>query len=168
MYRYLLSIFYWHKDILLMTLISLVFSCIFSCVIFLICYYEMKKSAISDKTQVSWLCAFCIYIVCIYMLTLGCRTQHDSMQYSFKIRNYFDVENIVLFVPCGMLLSSFSRKNAILSVLYSALISLLIELLQLIAKLGSFELMDIVFNVMGSLIGMIILQRYLHNQRLDQ
>ena len=102
------------------------------------------------------------------MLTLGCRIQHGSMRYSLEIKNFFDIENIALFIPCGILMSSVRYKNIMFPVVNSVLISLLIELFQLIARLGFFELMDIIYNVMGSLIGIILLLGCIDKQRFRQ
>lgn len=66
--------------------------------------------------------------------------------------------NVLMFVPFGLTLPFLlcrQKHNIILSLLFTFLISLSIELIQLIFHLGTFELDDLIFNTLGGLFGMI-------------
>lgn len=63
------------------------------------------------------------------------------------------MENILLFVPFGFLLGITAKPRWPWFILSAIVSSLLIEILQLFTKLGYFELMDIIFNTVGSCIG---------------
>ena len=68
------------------------------------------------------------------------------------------IGNIVIFIPVGFLygmLSENRRRVLVVCGLYSALI----ELLQWVFKLGLCELDDIVHNLLGAAIGLILLFR---------
>lgn len=71
--------------------------------------------------------------------------------------------NIVVFVPLGILLpeickSIFKRlrfpRIAIVTVI--AFISLIVEFIQLVAKVGTFDVDDIILNTVGGILGVII------------
>ena len=70
------------------------------------------------------------------------------------------IQNIVLFIPFGFLLfaaSSHPRTSRIL--LLGFLLSLSIELCQLLLRLGWFEVDDILHNVLGTYLGMRLYRR---------
>lgn len=68
--------------------------------------------------------------------------------------------NIVLFIPIGIFLPLIwksQRKTAGFTVTVTGII-LFVELIQLFAMLGSFDIDDLIFNVIGALLGFIILK----------
>ena len=70
------------------------------------------------------------------------------------------IQNIVLFIPFGFLLfaaSSQPRTSRIL--LFGFLLSLSIELCQLLFRLGWFEVDDILHNVLGTYLGIRLYRR---------
>ena len=71
------------------------------------------------------------------------------------ISRMFIYENILLFVPLGILLFILSKlfRNAWVALLTGCLCSLTIEVTQLVAHVGRFELDDILTNTMGMLFG---------------
>lgn len=72
--------------------------------------------------------------------------------------------NVLMFVPFGLTLPFLlhrQKHNIILSLLFTFLISLSIELIQLIFHLGTFEIDDLIFNTLGSLSGMLGYYMYL-------
>ena len=73
------------------------------------------------------------------------------------------VENILFFIPISFFfyLAFFDIKDFNLNLLkkvvkFSFLLSLFIELTQLILTLGTFQLSDIVYNTIGGIIGYIL------------
>ena len=78
------------------------------------------------------------------------------------IFNIQAIENIIMFVPfsfIGLLLMQYKRKNSqkvLFTICGSFLFSLLIETVQAIFKLGTFQLADLLFNTIGGLLGGVI------------
>lgn len=68
------------------------------------------------------------------------------------------VGNVVAFVPFGAFLPIFSTRcrHFLYTALYSFELSLLVELLQLIFKVGSFDVDDLLLNTLGGIIGFVI------------
>lgn len=68
------------------------------------------------------------------------------------------VGNVVAFMPFGTFLPIFSERSRKLwrTVYYSFELSLLVELLQLVTKVGSFDVDDLVLNTIGGLLGFLV------------
>lgn len=68
------------------------------------------------------------------------------------------IGNICVFIPFGILLPKlFVRcKNIFLTVLLSFELSLCVEIIQLVTKVGSFDVDDLLLNTMGGLCGFLI------------
>lgn len=68
------------------------------------------------------------------------------------------VGNVVAFVPFGIFLPIFSRqcRSFFFTLLYSFELSLLVELLQLIFRVGSFDVDDLLLNTLGGAAGFLI------------
>ena len=68
------------------------------------------------------------------------------------------VGNIVVFIPFGMCMPRlFARcKNVILTVLLTLEFSLIIEVAQLLSRVGRFDVDDLLLNTIGGLCGYII------------
>lgn len=73
--------------------------------------------------------------------------------------------NIVIFIPVSFMIKLFfdtktkdvkSAKLCVLSVLYSFVISLLIENFQIVLSVGTFQLSDLLYNSLGGLLGFVI------------
>jgi glycopeptide antibiotics resistance protein len=79
--------------------------------------------------------------------------------YNFGIWFYNTFGNIILFLPLGILITSvFLNVKYFIQVFYlSFFVSLGIELIQYLTKLGVFDVDDIILNITGSLIGFSIL-----------
>lgn len=75
------------------------------------------------------------------------------------------VGNVVAFVPFGIFLPVFSARcrKVWFTVFYSFELSLLVELLQLVTKVGSFDVDDLILNTIGGLAGFLI---YLLGKRI--
>lgn len=72
------------------------------------------------------------------------------------------IGNIVVFMPVGMFLPSlFSRcRNILFTTILSFEISLCVELVQLITRVGSFDVDDLLLNTIGGVCGFILYSIY--------
>lgn len=67
------------------------------------------------------------------------------------------VGNVVIFIPFGFFMPMASRyRSFLLTTFYSFGFSLLVELFQLVTKVGSFDVDDLLLNTVGGMIGFII------------
>lgn len=66
--------------------------------------------------------------------------------------------NVAAFVPFGAFLPIFSGRcrHFFFTVLYSFELSLLVELMQLVFKVGSFDVDDLMLNTLGGMVGFLI------------
>ena len=68
-----------------------------------------------------------------------------------------DILNICLFIPFGLYLAFFIKKNRFLKVfLFSFIFSSFFELFQLYSLIGSFATKDIITNTLGGCIGALL------------
>ena len=67
------------------------------------------------------------------------------------------VGNICVFIPFGIFLPKlFTRcKNGVLTILLSLELSLSVEFIQLVTKVGSFDVDDLLLNTLGGVIGFL-------------
>lgn len=68
------------------------------------------------------------------------------------------VGNVVAFMPFGAFLPIFSARcrRILCTVWYSFELSLVVELLQLIFKVGSFDVDDLLLNTVGGMLGFLV------------
>lgn len=68
------------------------------------------------------------------------------------------VGNVAAFMPFGFFLPVFARRcrTILNTVLYSFELSVLVELIQLITKVGSFDVDDIILNTLGGALGYVV------------
>lgn len=126
-----------------------------------------RKAA--DKLLMALVICFIYLILTSNVLS---RNVFDERKYSFKLfssNRREMVENVLLFVPLGMLLCGIDLKTRpvkpwknekayrvvrfIVSIAFAALFTCVIEGLQLYLKVGVFTLDDIICNITGALIG---------------
>lgn len=83
---------------------------------------------------------------------------NEFTNYGFTVWAYNLFGNIVVFTPLGFLLPFVLRKNkSAVMVLFTALcVILLAETLQLILRIGVFDIDDIILNLIGCLAGYMI------------
>ena len=80
---------------------------------------------------------------------------NDSTQTFIKFKD--GILNVFVFIPLGLYLSFFIKKNKFIKVIiYTFLISLLFEIIQLFSLLGSFQTEDLILNMFSGLLGYII------------
>lgn len=69
------------------------------------------------------------------------------------------VGNVVVFIPCGFFLpiiSSRCKRHAWVTILLCFLFSLSIETVQLVLRVGSFDVDDIFLNTIGGILGYLL------------
>ncbi|OCT16774.1 hypothetical protein A8709_07920 [Paenibacillus pectinilyticus] len=81
---------------------------------------------------------------------------HTANQ-NIVIRNVMG--NLILFIPFGFLLPVITGRNLnfVSLMTISFLLSLVLELIQLFSRIGSFDVDDLILNTLGALIGFITL-----------
>lgn len=166
MIKYLLSIYYWHHEVFESMIVSLVISCSIAAFILAIGIIWMHKKGMATKKRIAILSCSCVYTMLLYMITFGCRIPNEEIRVSVEFKHYFDLENILLFIPLGMLLAT-RQKSSVKSVLViSVALSIIIELCQLFTRLGFFEIMDILHNAVGAIVGyaVVLVFKWLHNR----
>lgn len=146
----------------------------------------MKHMAVSNKkrTVLKWACFLMYLFVLGYFLFYSSRfgrTGHEEYRYNIiifqEIMRYYNLGvrtgnwnlftlnvcgNIGAFLPLGMFLPSlFSRcRNLVFTIILSLELSLCVELVQLITKVGSFDVDDILLNTAGGICGYILYMIY--------
>ena len=115
--------------------------------IFLLSYYIMITLAVTVFSRIKNNGYSILYDLPHFELLLT-----KSKGASFLLREY--LFNVIMFVPFGILLRlSFGKKTLKVCVCYAFLFSLLIESLQLVLQRGNFEISDLLFNTIGSVVG---------------
>lgn len=132
---------------------------------------NLKIKFIKDK-RYKWKFLFFIYIYFILDKTLLDRTfgAKNNLELALTIPNILKInnardnieaiENLIFFIPYTFFLfQSFSLKKSKdikNTLILSFLTSLVIEVLQLLTTLGTFQLSDLLYNTLGGVIGYII------------
>ncbi|MCR5798801.1 MAG: VanZ family protein [Lachnospiraceae bacterium] len=102
--------------------------------------------------------SFLLYVA-IFMRDIGVRRELELRPFHILLNWNYEkaliVENIIFFVPAGILIGM-ACKSVKKTLLITALISLLIEVAQFVFALGKSEVDDIICNVLGGSIGMLI------------
>ena len=137
--------------------------------------FEIKEKFLKDYSY-KWKILFYTYFYLILKKALLDRSKgmKNSLEFAFKrdwiflVKDTWSkvqaVENILFFIPFSffLILGFFSNKSTTkLSLLkkiikFSFLLSLFIELIQLFLTLGTFQVSDIVYNIIGGIIGYIL------------
>ena len=66
------------------------------------------------------------------------------------------IANILVFIPLGFFVSNNNSKNVFKTLVFCLSVILSIECIQLLFKIGFFDVDDIILNFIGSLIGVLI------------
>ena len=93
----------------------------------------------------------------------------DTLQNDYFHAKYSLFFNIMLFVPIGMLF--YQRKECLLTMMHCVTLTIAIESIQQLSNLGQFEIMDILTNSCGSMIGIAFccyLQYLCHQKKRKQ
>lgn len=88
----------------------------------------------------------------------------SSNDYIYLFEN---ILNIVMFMPIGVLVPNcifYNKHRYIKTVLFSCLLSGIIEVIQLVTRRGWFETCDLIHNIIGAFLGCMlcewVLKRY--------
>ena len=142
------------------------------------------------RSLLKWVCFLAYLLFLGYMLFYSVgfdRVEHENYRYNLimfqEIMRYYNlgmrtgswslfvlnvIGNIVVFMPIGMFLPSlFARcRNIFLTTIVSLEISLCVEVVQLITKVGSFDVDDLLLNTLGGICGYIVYMVYRSIKRL--
>lgn len=144
-----------NKEIKRLNILSIILFCIyillliwivlFKCNIYLSItngYFEFKTLTLKERFD-------------YYLIPFIDYFNNDSTQTFIKFKD--GILNVFVFIPLGLYLSFFIKKNKFIKVIfYTFLISLLFEIIQLFSLLGSFQTEDLILNLFSGLLGYII------------
>ena len=135
------------------------------------------QKKLTKESDYKWKILFYTYFYFILKKSLLDRSMgiKNSLEFAFKSDWLFlakdtwsrvqSIANILFFIPLSIffILAFFKSKDLNLKLLkmiikFSFLLSFLIELSQLILTLGTFQLSDIVYNILGGIIGWILVK----------
>ena len=143
-----------------------------------------------SRNLLKWVCFLAYLLFLGYLLFYSAgfdRVEHEEYRYNFtmfqEIMRYYNlgmrtdnwklfvlnvIGNIVVFMPIGMFLPSlFSRcRNIFFTTILSLEISLCVELVQLLTKVGSFDVDDLLLNTFGGICGYVVYMMYRGIKRL--
>ena len=132
-----------------------------------------------DTKKVIYIVILTVYIAAVFGFTILCKfpgyrsyslIPFKSYARNFNIGNtWFFVQealNIVLFIPFGFLVY-LKKKNPGQVVLYGFLFSLLIEIIQLIVKRGTLDINDLIWNTLGTFLGVLLQKMILKGKNND-
>lgn len=136
------------------------------------------------RSLLKWVCFLAYLLFLSYLLFYSAgfdRVEHEEYRYNLtmfqEIMRYYDygmrtgnwklfvlnvIGNIVVFMPIGMFLPSlFSRcRNLFFTAILSFEISLCVEVVQLVTKVGSFDVDDLLLNTLGGICGYLVYMIY--------
>lgn len=110
--------------------------------------------------------SFIIYVLLLsWIIVLKFRINISDLKYirkvnliPFRSNNLKEaMVNLILFVPLGMYLKYLFKDKKVLNVLVIALTSLFYEVLQYIFHIGVSDITDIIINVIGGVIGILLI-----------
>ena len=144
-----------NKEIKRLNILSIILFCIyillliwivlFKCNIYLSItngYFEFKTLTLKERFD-------------YYLIPFIDYFNNESTQTFIKFKD--GILNVFVFIPLGLYLSFFIKKNKFIKVIiYTFLISLLFEIIQLFSLLGSFQTEDLILNLFSGLLGYII------------
>lgn len=140
----------------------------------------MKKET-KRKIQTAGIFLFILYLVLLtYFLFFSEQFGRDAAQrsYAYNLTPFLEIRrfwgfrrelgfaavfanlagNVLCFVPFGAILPVLNRpaRNALVIALLSFEFSLLVECMQLIFRVGSFDVDDLLLNTLGGLLGFLV------------
>jgi glycopeptide antibiotics resistance protein len=87
---------------------------------------------------------------------------HDSYNTEIWVKNLFG--NIVMFVPLGVIIPILNKRYLKTAYFIGLIVSILIvvESVQMLTRVGSFDVDDIILNTLGAMIGLICTNIFIH------
>ncbi|OBR63640.1 hypothetical protein A7K91_06775 [Paenibacillus oryzae] len=145
---------------------------------------KLFRNAYSRNAAFNWMVVLCLLVYAAVMLyLLYFRQRYLMWGYSYNlvpfktiqsyinsigrmnsdiwIKNLFG--NIILFIPIGVFMPLLNKKlrASIPVITWCALLILIVELVQLLTKRGSFDVDDIILNTLGAWIGLMLVRPFL-------
>ena len=128
----------------------------------LVLYYTKINYRMFVRQSAFWM--FMGYVFLVLCTTIFFREISDEIRYSLRpLGSYIDlyngmlaqnIMNILLFVPIGFLAGgSLKRKNILNAIEIGIVLSLFIELVQLLSRRGVCNIDDVIHNTVGCAIG---------------
>lgn len=138
--------------------------------------YMMGRTIINKKQKKLNIILLIITYSILLFLTLFVRSKYDTYKYdfSFYLLEWFTkmftskvifinlIGNLVLFMPLGFILSTINKgkiKRIILNIILGMGIIVVLEFCQFITKRGVLDLMDILLNSTGLIIGVLVTKK---------
>lgn len=138
--------------------------------------YMMGRTIINKKQKKLNIILLIITYSILLFLTLFVRSKYDTYKYdfSFYLFEWFTkmftskvifinlIGNLVLFMPLGFILSNINKgkiKRIILNIILGMGIIVVLEFCQFITKRGVLDLMDILLNSTGLIIGVLVTKK---------
>ena len=142
------------------------------------------------RSLLKWVCflAYLLFLGYVLFYSVGFdRVEHENYRYNLtlfqEIMRYYSlgmrtgnwmlfvlnvIGNIVVFMPIGMFLPSlFSRcRNVFFTTVLCLEMSLYVEVMQLVTRVGSFDVDDLLLNTIGGICGYIVYMIYRGMKRL--
>ena len=82
------------------------------------------------------------------------------------------IENVIIFIPFGLLLNINFKKNGFLpKFAFILVLSLTVELIQFIFAIGATDITDVITNTVGGFLGLklyCLSNKYINNKKLDR
>ena len=125
-----------------------------------------------DKRDRILCCLIGIYITALIGITFCHRMQNFTYQILTPLWSYRsilqgdiqvlveDIENILLFLPCGFTLQHYLKTEKKRVCACGFCIAFMIEILQLVTRLGCFEIDDLINNSLGCCLGTMLYEHY--------
>ena len=149
---------------IVLSLLLLIALCILSVVLY--------RSGKYDKIQLTAAIILSVYVVLLLYFTVFGRYSHPEYTYQiyfFKSYRYFFEQfewqsirqiiiNIAMMIPFGFLLPVLmkNKHKYLLTLLFALLLILFIESMQMVMQCGTFELDDVINNLIGTFIGILL------------
>ena len=77
------------------------------------------------------------------------------------------IASIVVFIPLGVFIKA-KQKNISKAIVYGFLLSLVMEALQFVLRVGTFDVDDIILNVLGAVIGFLLAGKLVSKKQLGR
>jgi len=135
-------------------------------------YRKLTGKKVRAQQKVKWFLLL-FYLIFVFQMTYYRREagSRDGVELSLEDvftsqitarQILYQILNVILFIPYGAILTGILQrvgmwKRLILAVGFSYLLSLIIEMAQLVTQRGYFEVADLLMNVIGGLLGCLMM-----------
>lgn len=143
---------------------------ILGCILVILIYYQLFKNK-ENHQKTFYMIMIAIYILFLYLCLFDRdinknRVYSDGTYIKKWIKILFTnkivfrniIGNIIIFIPMGIFIKNIKIKKIYQFMLIISII-ISIETLQYITQIGVFDIMDILLNAIGALIGYMIMKK---------